>query len=72
MNTKHTCTFMLKKIEKNVPFMPHDLVLKSIHIASNYPCLELIFMVTKVFEPLKFDCIWIYLLKSALEQNRGL
>ena len=23
---------------------------------SNYPCLKLIFMVTKVFEPLKFDC----------------
>ena len=24
---------------------------------SSYPCLEIIFMVPKVFEPLKFDCI---------------
>ena len=38
--------------------MPPDLVLSSTLIGSNYPCLELIFMVPKVFEPLKFDCIW--------------
>ena len=37
--------------------MPPDLALSSTLIGSNYPCLELIFMVTKVFEPLKFDCI---------------
>ena len=36
--------------------MPPDLVLQSTLIGSNYPCLELIFMVPKVFEPLKFDC----------------
>ena len=36
--------------------MPPDLVLLSTLIGSNYPCLELIFMVPKVFEPLKFDC----------------
>ena len=35
---------------------PPDLPLKSTLIGSNYPCLELIFMVQKVFEPLKFDC----------------
>ena len=35
---------MLKKIEKI------SLV------GSNHPCLELIFMVPKVFEPMKFDC----------------
>ena len=34
-----------------------DLVLLSTLIGSNYPCLELIFMVLKVFEPLKFDGI---------------
>ena len=34
-----------------------DLVLLSTLTGSNYPCLELIFMVPKVFEPLKFDCI---------------
>ena len=36
--------------------MPPDLALSSTLIGSNYPCLELIFMVPKVFEPLKFDC----------------
>ena len=37
--------------------MPPDLALLSNLIGSNYPCLELMFMVPKVFEPLKFDCI---------------
>ena len=38
--------------------MPPDLALLSTLIGSNYPCLELIFMVPKVFEPLKLDlCI---------------
>ena len=37
--------------------MLSDLALLSTLIGSNYPCLELIFMVPKVFEPLKFDCI---------------
>ena len=40
--------------------MPPDLVLLSTRSGSNYPCLELIFMVPKVFEPLKFDCIVKY------------
>ena len=34
-----------------------DLAPLSTLTGSNYPCLELIFMVPKVFEPLKFDCI---------------
>ena len=37
--------------------MPPDLALLSTLISSNYPCLELIFMVPKMFEPLKFYCI---------------
>ena len=37
--------------------MPPDLALSSTLIGSNYPCLELIFVVPKVFEPLTFDCI---------------
>ena len=37
--------------------MPPDLAPLSTLNGSNYPCLELIFMVPKVFEPLKFDCI---------------
>ena len=37
--------------------MPPDLALSPTLIGSNYPCLQLIFLVPKVFEPLKFDCI---------------
>ena len=37
--------------------MPPELALLSTLTGSNYPCLELFFMVHKVFEPLKFDCI---------------
>ena len=43
--------------------MPPDLALLHVsllHVSTliglNYPCLELIFMVPKVFEPMKFDC----------------
>ena len=39
--------------------MPPDLALLSTLNGSNYPCLELIFMVPKVFEPLKFVCSYI-------------
>ena len=48
-------TFMLKKIKK-ILIKPPNLALLSTLICSNYSCLELIFMVPKVFEPLKFDC----------------
>ena len=41
---------------KEILIMRPDLALLSTLIGSNYPCLELIFMVPKVFEPLKFDC----------------
>ena len=41
---------------KEILIMPPDLALLSTLIGSNYPCLELIFMVPKVFEPLEF-CI---------------
>ena len=37
--------------------MAPDLAPLSTLIGSNYPCLELILMVPKVFEPLKFYCI---------------
>ena len=55
-NTQHT--FTLKKIEK-IFIMPPDLAQLVTLISSNYPCLEHIFMVPKVFEPLKFYCIKI-------------
>ena len=41
--------------------MPPDMALLTTIFGSNYPCLELICMVPKVFEPLKFDCIVITL-----------
>ena len=41
--------------------MPPDLALWLTLIGSNYPCLELIFKVPKVFEPLKFFCPPSYL-----------
>ena len=61
-----------------------DLALWLALISSNYPCLKHIFMVQKVFEPLKFDCIsnkqsqdeWVYLqskqLHFYLHFSRGL
>ena len=39
--------------------MPPYLARLSTLTGLNYPCLELIFMVPKVFEPLTFDCIAI-------------
>ena len=54
-NTQYT--FMLLKI-KEIVIKPPDLGLLSTLISLNYPCLELIFMVPKVFEPFKSDCNW--------------
>ena len=51
-NTQYT--FMLQKI-KEILFKLPDLVLLSTLIGSNYPCLDLIFIVLEVFKPLKFD-----------------
>ena len=45
------------KKSKKILIMTPDLALSSTIIGSNFPCLELIYMVPKVFEPLKFDCI---------------
>ena len=49
--------------------MPSDLALLSTLIGSNYPSLELIFMVQKVFEPLKFDRIWLLCLSNHVIEN---
>ena len=48
MKTHKRCLHV-KENQNIIPIMLADL------IGSNYPCLELIFMVPKVFEPLKFD-----------------
>ena len=42
--------------------MPPDLALLSTLIGSNYSCLQLIFIVPKVFEPFKIDCKCLYFL----------
>ena len=55
----HNIPSFYRKI-KQILIMPPDLALLSTLNGSNYPCLELIFMVPKVFEPLKFDCICQY------------
>ena len=52
----HNIPSCYRKSKENL-ILPPDLALSSTLIGSNYPCLELIFMVPKVFEPLKFDCI---------------
>ena len=54
----HTTCMYLYIIEnrKYIPFMPSDLALSLTFIRSNHPCPEHIFMVPKVFEPLKFCC----------------
>ena len=44
-----------------------DLVLLSTLNGSNYPCLELIFMVPKVFEPLKFDCNIVFCMQDTIK-----
>ena len=56
----HSIPSYYRKVEE-ILIMPSDLALLSTLIGSNYSCLELIFMVPKVFEPLKFDCKQLFL-----------
>ena len=53
----HNIPSCYRKI-KEILIMPPDLALLLTLIGSNYSCLDLILMVPKVFEPLKFDCIY--------------
>ena len=59
---------------KEILIMPPDLAQLSNLIGSNYPSLGIIFMVPKVFEPLKFDCImscgYIRIVRITLEAPR--
>ena len=50
-NTQYT--FKLNKNKKDIPIMLPDLALWITLISSNYPFLEHVFMIQKVFEPLK-------------------
>ena len=47
----------VKENRQYFPIMPLVLALCLTLLSSNYPCLEHIFMVPKVFEPLRFHCI---------------
>ena len=49
--------------------MPSDLTLLSTLFGSNYPCLELHFMVPKVFEPLKFDLLGFVFVKMPVRRE---
>ena len=53
---EHTTYLHVQEYRKDISVYPPDLELLLTLIGSNYPFLELIFMVPKVFEPLKFDC----------------
>ena len=46
--------FHVKENRKDIHIMPHGLALCLTFFSSNYPCLELIFMVPNVLEPLKY------------------
>ena len=41
---------MLKETREYIPTMPPDLALRITLISSNFPCLELLFVVPKVFK----------------------
>ena len=52
----HNIPSCYRKVKEILIMLP-DLTLLSTLNGSNYPCFELIFMVPKRFEPLKFNCI---------------
>ena len=54
---------------KEILIMPPGLALLSTLFGSNYPCLELFFMVPKVFEPSKFDVYMFYRAKTSLSAS---
>ena len=58
---EHTIYRHVKENWKDITIFPPDLALELTLIGSNYPCLEHIFMVPKVFEPLKFYCMGVAL-----------
>ena len=53
--THHTI-MVLRSTRHPKSFLPPDLALWSILSGSNYLCLELIFMLPQLSEPLKLDC----------------
>ena len=66
-DTQHT---FMEKIQRNIFILP-GLALWLTIISSNYPWLEHTFMVSKVFEPLKFDCITKLNVDNCFRYSRG-
>ena len=56
---------------KDITILPPDPALGLTLINSNYPCLEHIFMVPKVFEPLKFYCTYMIDQKTDRDQSHS-
>ena len=55
--TQHTIiVYKIEKISLNYRYLLPELVPWLTLSCSNYPCLERISMVPKMFEPLRFDC----------------
>ena len=51
-----TTYHQLQKLERTIHIMSPLMALSLTLVSSNYPCLEHILMVPKMFEPLDFDC----------------
>ena len=57
--TQHTIiVYKIEKISLNYRYLLPELVPWLTVSGSNYPCLERISMVPKMFEPLRFDCMY--------------
>ena len=54
-STENTQYTFFKENRKDISTLPPALAPRYTHTSSNYSCLEHIFVVLKVFEPLKFD-----------------
>ena len=69
MSTQNT--IISQKIEKtslNYSHLSPDLVLQLTHSGLNYPCLEQIFMVPKIFKLMKFNCIFHYSMLTVMNK----
>ena len=65
--TQHTIiVYKIEKISLNYRYLLPELVPWLTLSGSNYPCLERISMVPKMFEPLRFDCSFFFFMQTLL------
>ena len=69
---EHTTYLHIKESRKYIAIKPPDLALWLTVISSNYLCLEHIFMVPKLFEPLKFHCTYFSLYTQQQKKRENL